>query len=483
MKKLGIICLSVLFIAVGCDEKKETPKTTQPTVKKEIKKTEPMKTVKKEKPKKVEVKKIENPVVDKALKIGLPSPVIPNNLGMQLKTEYCETKDINAIGKLGAKLVRRGFYWNKIETVKGKYDFSHYDRILKDCEANEMMMLGCLFGGNKLYENDKKGGIQTEKGRQGFAKFAAACAKHYKGKEVMFEIWNEPNVRTFWNRKGKHNSENFADEYTKLCQAAVPAMKKENPNVVVFAGSVSCFWKPSFNWTNHCFAKGMYKTGISGWSVHPYGLKNPEQFTEGYKTMRDILKKHGVPSDFPMVNTERGFAAEKYVPRGGTANDEGWSGGPKEWADQYQAWFVVRQYLIDQMNGIGFTIWYEWGKKKFGLIVNGKKKPAYHSCKTMIEQLSGYTFKEKLPAKNELDYLLVFENDKGAQKLVAWTSYNVKKKETPDKTKKHTIQVPVSVTGKLAHADIYGKESTIEVKDGKLSIKITGAPQYITLKK
>lgn len=412
---------------------------------------------------------------------GLPGNVIPDNIGMQTKTKTCNTEDLQAIGQLGAKLIRRGFYWDKIEPEKDKYDFTEYDKLLKDADDNGLRVLGCLFGNNKIHENDKLGGIQTEAGRIAFAKFAAACAAHFKGRGVMFEIWNEPNVRSFWRKNGKHNSEPFAEEYTALCKEVVKEMRKVDPDVIVFAGSVSCFWQPSFDWTNFCFSKGMYETGISGWSVHPYGLKTPEQFTEGYSTMRKIMEKYKVPKDFPMVNTERGFATDKYTPRGGTAGTEGWSGGPKEWAEQYQAWFVVRQFLIDRMNGIGFTIWYEWHAKKFGLIVDGKKKPAYDSCKNMIKQLQGYSFKERLKTTDEMDHVLLFTNKAGAEKLVAWTSFD--QKSTPDKTKNHSLEIPVTATGQLARVDLYGKESSIAVADGKIKIDLTGAPQYITLKK
>ena len=53
-------------------------------------------------------------------------------------------------------------------------------------------------------------------------------------------------------------------------------MRAQDPDCIVLAGSVSCFWDPSSNWTESCFSNGMFESGISGWSVHPYGLKSPE---------------------------------------------------------------------------------------------------------------------------------------------------------------------------------------------------------------
>lgn len=409
--------------------------------------------------------------------VGLPTKVIPATLGMQTKTASCSTQDIEAIKALGAKWIRRGFYWGKIEPKKGRYVFDHYDRILADCDANGLRVLGCLFGGNKLHEDDGQGGIQSEAGRQAFAAFAAALARHYKGRGIIWEIWNEPNVRTFWRKNGKHNSEPFAKEYTALVKTVVPAMRAADPDVFVMAGSVSCFWEPSFNWTDFCFASGIYESGISAWSVHPYGLKSPEMFTSGYARTRAIMAKYNVPADFPVLNSERGFAVKKTKSWEGNPENEGWAGGPEGRAMMYQAWHLVRQYMIDQMNGIGLTIWYEWAGKEFAITNGRKRRPAYHACATMIKQLSGTTFRKRLKLRDGNDYVLVFADAAGQETWVAWTAPPAR--ETPDKTRDHEIVLPVAARGVLKLVDLFGKQSELLVKDGHITVALSGSPVYV----
>jgi len=364
---------------------------------------------------------------------AIPETEVPQSLGVQTKTHSCSTEDLEQIRDLGATFIRRGFYWNSIEKEKGVYNFSEYDRLLRDADSNGLRVLGCLYGGNTLYEDDGQGGIQTETGRKGFANFSAALAEHYKGCGIIWEIWNEPNTRTFWRQNGEHNSDEFAAEYTALVKETVAAMHAADSACFVVAGSVSCLWEPSFSWINACFEMGMLQTGINGWSVHPYGFKTPEEHVAGYARVREILADHGVSEDFPLLNSERGFSLNEL--------EEGWSGGEMDKAAGYQAWHFVRQYLLDLMCGIHLSIWYEWSGDDFGLIQAEEKRPAYHACVNMVKQLYGYTFSKRLNTSSPLDYLLLFENETGGRKLVAWTAPPAK--ETPNKAVIHSVEIPL----------------------------------------
>ncbi len=488
MRSIAVLSILTALFLGGCTESAIQQSTTPKPQPVEIEKPkEPAQPAKQEPPKPVEQEK---PKVETEMKPNadqlkkFPEMIVPMNLGMQTKPKCSTTEDIKEIGELGAKFIRRGFYWSGVEKEKGKYDFTEYDRILKDCDDNGIRVLACLFGDNKLYDcklPKKQGGIQTDEGRKGYANFAAALAGHFKGRGIIYEIWNEPNVRTFWRKDGNHNSPEFAEEYTALVKETVKTMRAADPDCLVVAGSVSCFWDPSFNWTDSCFSKGMYKTGISGWSVHPYGLKSPEEYTAGYARMRSIMEKYGAPRDFPMLNTERGFAVAKTKSWEGNPESEGWAGGPEGMAFQYQAWHIVRQYMIDLMNDIHLSSWYEWGGEEFAIANKDKKRPAYYACQNMIRQLNGYSFKERIKTSSDLDYILLFENKAGARKLVAWTSPPLK--DSPDKAKNHDLAVPVQESGDLPVCDLMGKESTVKAADGKITLKLTGAPQYVTLKK
>ena len=401
----------------------------------------------------------------------LPSPGIPQSCSVQMKDNTFNAETLELVHSMGFRIVRRGVYWGRVESEKGNYDFSLYDAPMDKARDLGLTVIVTLFGGNGSYDNaDEKGGIVTDESRRGFAAFAAAAAEHWRGRDIIFEIWNEPNVRTFWRKTGTHNSEEFASEYTALVKEAVPAMLRADPGCFVVAGSVSNYWEPSYQWTEACFRLGILSTGIRGWSVHPYGVKSPEDFAKGHAVMRSLLKKYGAPN-LPLLDTERGFTA--------TQRDEGWSGGAANRALEYQAWHVVRQNLADIMDGLPVTSWYELrGNEGFALLDGDKPRPAAQAFKTMVAELSGYSFERRLEAESPRDVLAVFKNAEGARKLVAWTT--PPSGGSPDETAEHAVVIPA-------------KDSAAAVPNGTsllgepthtawgFALSLSGAPQYIPL--
>jgi len=409
----------------------------------------------------------------------LPDRTIPALLGVQVKPHNFNSTVLDQMhaNGLGFRIIRKGFYWGSVEKQKGVYDFSDYDETMEHAKKNGFTVVGCLFGSNNMYEDAKKGGVLTEAARKGFANFAAAIAKHYKDHNVLWEIWSEPNTRTFWRKNGKHNTPEFAQEYTALVQETVPAMLKAVPDVFVMAGSVSNYWEPSYQWTESCFKLGMLKTGIRGWSVHPYGVKTPEEHAVGHQRTRELLVKYGAP-EMPMLNTERGFAVKE------GENNEGWSGGSKERAREFQAWNFVRSFLVEQLCDIRVIIWYELDGEKFGLTDDGGTRPVHKAAVTMFAQLTGYQVVRRLESNSKLDYVVLLENKKsGERKLVAWTA--PPPQGAPDEAKAHvaTLEVtaPASFNSEVKIVNLNGELGKAKTSKGAIQLNLEGAPQYVTV--
>ncbi len=393
----------------------------------------------------------------------IPSrPGVPESCAVQLKTHNFTTDVLDQVHEMGFTAVRRGFYWNAVEKEKGVYTFEMYDEQMAHAKELDLTVIICLFAGNKMYEEDGQGGIQTEAGRQGFANFAAAVAERYKDQKIILEVWNEPNVRTFWRKNGKHNSTEFAKEYTDLVKAIAPAVLKVYPDAIIAVGSVSNYWPPSYSWTEDCFKMGILDTGVKVWSVHPYGVKRPEDFAEGHTITRNLLKKYGHP-DMTMLNTERGFAVKPSA--------EGWSGGEEAEARKYQSWHFVRQYMADFMHDLPMTSWYEWDGDKFGIADEGGSRPIYAAATTMFTQLDGYDYVRRLDTGYELDYALLFENQSDQKKLVVWTA--PPPGESPDKAYEHKVQIDAA---NARAVDLAG--NAVNVSGNALTI--SGSPQYVS---
>jgi len=407
--------------------------------------------------------------------LDLPDLTVPNSLGIQIKTSAVE--DLEQVAKTGVRFMRRGFYWETIEAEKGVYDFTAYDVMMDKADQLGVRVIGCLFANKKAhYEAEAPAAgraIQTEAGRKGYAAWAAACAAHFKGRNIYWEIWNEPNVQTFW-RKGKHNSEEFADEYSRLVLATMPAMLQADPGCFVMAGSVSNYWAPVYEWTESCFKRGVLQSGIRAWSVHPYGVKTPEEHAAGggggHERMRALMRQYNKEVELPLINSERGFSVVK--------TNEGWSGGSQERALEFQAWHFVRQYMVDLMTGTRVTIWYEWGGDQFGFLTkDASPRPVYNACKTLATRLAGFTFAKRLDAASPLDYLLEFAHPDGRKMLVAWTA--PEKGKAPDEIVEHDVPLPEAAAKAAKTFDLYGAEAPLPQADGKPVLRLRGAPQYV----
>jgi len=408
-----------------------------------------------------------------------PDGTIPDSFSVQLKGGNTTTENLDMIKELGVKYIRHGFPWEGIEKAPGIYDFSSSDEWVKECEDRGLSIIGCIAFGNALY-----GPVAEDKGRDAYVKYAAALAEHYKGAPIIWEIWNEPNTRTFWSHLGtatdksvKGNSEKFADEYVALVKAVAPAMHAADPNCTILGGSVSGVWTDSYAWSDWCFQKGILTSGIDGWSVHPYSTKNPEDYMGAYAIIRGLMTKNGGSDSFPIINTERGYPVGKA---------EGFAGGDPALSKEYQAWHCVRQYLMDLVCGIKLTSWYEWsGTEGFSLVQGNEKTPAYNAAKFMIDYLKGYHLDGRISLDSPRDFVLRFVNASGGVKLVAWTAPPAgptpEKGSTPDKTVTHAVTIPVQAAGPLDNFQIYGNKSAVTVANGSITLTLTGAPQYVTV--
>jgi len=397
-----------------------------------------------------------------------PDSTVPNPFGVQLKAGNTSAQNLDQIKDIGLKFIRRGFTWPNIEKTPGVYDFKDYDKLVDDAQQRGLSIVGTIALNNKKIAPE----AYQDAGREAFVKFAAAVVAHYKGRPIIWEIWNEPNIATFWSKHGAGaNSDGFADEYTALVKAAVPAMRQADPNATIVAGSVNLY-EASFPWMERCFKNGILQSGIDGWSVHPYSTKSPEGHLAYYDRIRKMFTENGAPADFPLLDTERGYPVGKA---------EGYAGGDPALSKEYQSWHLVRQYLCDQLDGIKVTIWYQWsGKEGFELLSNNQPMPAMNACRVLIAQLSGFKFEKRLALASDQDYVLRYKDNSGNIKLVVWTA--PPPGESPDKTVTHAVDVPVDAAGSATITQIYGDSAPGTISGGKLNVTLSGIPQYITLK-
>jgi hypothetical protein len=338
-------------------------------------------------------------------------PTVEDSLGVNVHFIDPKPGEIKMIAEAGFGWVRTDFFWEVTEPERGQYDFSAYDRLLKQLDEFHLGALFILDYGNPLYTNGKS--VRTPEARAAFARWAVAAAKHFSNRRVNWELFNEPNNKMFWPPQPD------AEEYNALAQEVGRAFRRSAPNERLIGPATSTI---DLNFLQSCFNHGS-SDWWSALSVHPYRQTNPETVAMEYARLREMIDKAGSESRaLKIISSEWGYSS--VWPR---MNEE------------RQAMMLTRAFLTNLANGIPLSIWYDWRddgpdpgepEHHFGLVHEEYKgasasayepKRAFLAAKTLTTVLKGFRFQQRLDVGGPDDYVLVFVSG-DESRIVAWTA-------------------------------------------------------------
>jgi beta-xylosidase len=397
----------------------------------------------------------------------------PNQIGAGVNIHFVtgHEKDLDLIASVGFKFVRIDFGWQSIERTKGIYNWKDFDELTANLEKRGLRGLYILDYGNSLYEEStiSKNPITGKEQKStaspqhaesiaAFAHWSAAAAEHFRGRNIIWEIWNEPNI-SFWKPKPD------VAQYTALAMATCKAVKAAVPEATIIGPASS-----EMPWP---FLESFLSSGVLEYldavSVHPYRNynKSPETAATEYQKLRELIDRYApIPKKgMPIISGEWGYST-----------------AAKALSLELQAAYIVRMQLSNLVAGIPISIWYDWKndgndpndwEQNFGTVTSDlTPKPSYITMKIMNMQLKGFTFIQRVNLENEHDYALLFKNAKGSFKLVVWTAdqmHAVKIDQTIPKVKKVTITD--------------GNDNSIvpKLEQKKLVVELKALPQYVAL--
>ena len=364
-------------------------------------------------------------------------------------------------------------HWESIETSKGEYHWAGYEELLANLDKRGLRAILILDYSHPLYEesvtspNPMTGKAQKNTASPqhpesiaAFARWAAAAAKHFAGRHVLWEIWNEPNGN-FWSPKPN------AEQYTALALATAKAMREADPQAAIIGPASSGFpWK---------FLETFLKSGmleyLDGVSVHPYRnpSKPPETAASDYEKLRALIDRYAPPSKkdrIPILSGEWGYSTCK---RGVTL--------------ETQAAFAARQQLANLLNGVPLSIWYDWkndgtdpneNEHNFGTVLPDlTPKPAYVAIQTLTRELARLSHRPAPRPAQRQGLRAALRGPGGGNKSwppgrwasrIRSVSRLAPKGESP----------PTAVSGK-------GERLTLKLESGRLVLELGAVPQYVTL--
>jgi hypothetical protein len=373
------------------------------------------------------------------------------------------------LSEAGLRWVRMDFKWDATEKEPGRYDFSAYDRLMAAAEPYGIHALFILDYGNPLYDNGAP--PRTENSRRAFAQWSVAAAKHFSGRGVIWEVYNEPNHSIFWPPQPN------AQEYAALALAVGRAFREAVPREKLIGPATS---EIDFDFLETCFKAGLLEYW-SAVSIHPYRRNDPETATQDYCRLRTMIKTYSAVGTGSRSDR---VSATKEIPI--ISSEWGYSSVWRGLSEEKQAELLARSWLTNVANNISLSIWYDWrddgvdpreAEHHFGTVRNsyheGREpvydpKPAYLAAKTLTTFFSGCRFQKRLDLGNTDDYVFVFQ--KGSElRYAAWTTAN----------SAHNVLIPLSAGRYLSTRHTGQEGAVISVDQKGLALSLTNAPIYL----
>jgi len=195
---------------------------------------------------------------------------------------------------------------------------------------------------------------------QDFATFMRDLVRFAHGRIQTWEVWNEPNVSHFW-----HHPDPAA--YTRLLQAAYPAIKAGDPHALVLAGALAAVDTSEPEYDTVGFLRGMYAAGAAPYfdalSYHPYTNGNAPDWFDARRPMHSFVQsvpmiRQVMTREFgdqrPIWLTESGWTTVD-VSRCATCD----AGTPRTSEERQAAYLLETVRITRGWNYVAALLWYE----------------------------------------------------------------------------------------------------------------------------
>ena len=257
-------------------------------------------------------------------------------LGINIHT--FDARMLDLAREAGFRFVRADLLWRQAER-NGAYRFFGFDRLLSALESRSMGALWILDYGHPQHGGDRP---RTGDDVAAFAGYAGAVAAHFKGRNVRYEIWNEPNTERFWPPAPN------ADEFAALLKAAIGAMRQADPEARIASGGLARIDLP--------YLKRLLEAGgalpLNAIGVHPYRKSGPETFAAELFPLWGMAR--GALGDaIEIWDTEWGYASYDYFSQNLSGDGHSAAGRHR------QAVLALREALTVWSLGLPAAVWYD----------------------------------------------------------------------------------------------------------------------------
>lgn len=307
---------------------------------------------------------------------------------------------------LGVKWARVQTGWARCEKTPGVYDFSWLDEIVDKLIVRGVAPWLSLSYGNPLFTRNMNVSVRgepakmescdafgvgfppihTEAERVAWQAYVRAIVRHFRDRVTHYEVWNEPDLLSFWRCQPK------AEEYVDLVRLTAAPLREEQPDAKIIGGAIAwgmTVW--SIKFLEDCMRAGLNEL-IDIVSYHGYKRIPERHSTQEVAAFTHVLRKYARGIEY--WQGEGGI--QSHVPEGA----KGMAAlSTMKNSESIQARMLLRRFLLELHNGVGMTSWFHMADFAhyaqcretfhYGLVrlSDGTPKPSYYAMQTIATLL------------------------------------------------------------------------------------------------
>ncbi len=170
-----------------------------------------------------------------------PEPAVWTRTTMGLCEDYPEEsrtieharRDLAVAAASGAQVLRIAFGWDAMEPERGQYDWSFWDEFVRSAADAHVQLIPYVCYTPKWAATDQGEDYWRSPPRdpRDFARFMGGIVRRYKGTIRSWELWNEPDNRSYWLGS--------PEQYAALTLAGSAAVREADPSARIVLGGIA----------------------------------------------------------------------------------------------------------------------------------------------------------------------------------------------------------------------------------------------------
>lgn len=249
--------------------------------------------------------------------------------------------------------------WKNISPSRGRWDFALIDKEVFLARKNNVELM-LVLGSTPVWASREEYVPSSDRyysdvpsNLDDWRTYIRTVAERYKGKVLLYELWNEPNVGRFF-------SGTVADLII-LNREAYRILKQVDSNIIVVSSAMATAGPSSLQYFDE-FLKcdGGQFADVIGYHFYVCP-KSPEALVDDIQNVKLLMQKYNINK--PLWNTETGWNISNI--RKNDHNDEAWCGQALD--EKKSVAYVARSYILCWVAGVERFYWYAWGHRRMGL--------------------------------------------------------------------------------------------------------------------